>query len=174
MLLKIKKSVLTYGMLFSFCLCMVCVYTPIQANETIKYHESDMIQINMTENRVYEEDSGVVILEEEPVPLAKSVKGWSLINAICCVSVIFLAVILMFVKETEYTMMSKKRMCAKGLSWIAALDAILILVLTQDMSLPMQMSDQWTSPMILILVAQIIILCIGIKADGHTRQTLSK
>ena len=56
-------------------------------------------------------------------------------------------------EETEI----KRKGLIRLLSLIPAIAAIIIFILTEDMTLPMQLVDKWTLLMVVILIIQIIV-----------------
>ncbi|MBQ6621407.1 MAG: Cna B-type domain-containing protein [Mogibacterium sp.] len=112
-------------------------------------------------------DGPVTITDPEP-PLASGF--WALINLICAVVTAILSVILLIgyftgrkkdEESEEDAEEEEDQLKRKGLlrlaSLIPAIAGIVTFILTEDMSLPMQLVDRWTIVMVIILAVQVLV-----------------
>ena len=104
---------------------------------------------------------------EEPVPLAEpNIGNWALLNLICAMFSSIIAIILLFIKkkidneEEEYTDEEQKDIRGirrfKIYSILVGLISIVAFILTENMSLPMILIDQWTILMAILLIVNIV------------------
>ena len=129
--------------------------------------------------------SGGEIIEDETVPLAPGAEGrgrdhWALVNLICAVVTVVTAVgmvVTYFRKkdddddgnggetaaegsglpQDEEEKDEQKRRKSKFLGLIPGVGSVIAFLLTEDMRLPMQLTDKWTVLMIIIAVVGIIL-----------------
>lgn len=102
---------------------------------------------------------------DDPAPLANT-GFWALINLICAIITAILCLIMLIRyfgkrreedEETGEETEIKRKGLIRLLSLIPAIAAIIIFILTEDMTLPMQLVDKWTLLMVVILIIQIIV-----------------
>ena len=102
---------------------------------------------------------------DEPAPKAITAY-WALINLICAILTALLSIIMLIRfftrrKEEDEETGEEEKVQRKGAlriaSIIPAIGAIIAFILTEDMSLPMQMVDKWTVLMIIILAIQVLV-----------------
>ena len=102
---------------------------------------------------------------DEPAPKAVTAY-WALINLICAILTAILSIIMLIRfftrrKEENEETGEEEKVQRKGAlriaSIIPAIGAIIAFILTEDMSLPMQMVDKWTILMIIILAIQVLV-----------------
>ena len=102
---------------------------------------------------------------DEPAPMANT-GFWALINLICAIITAILCLIMLIRyfgkrreedEETGEETEIKRKGLIRLLSLIPAIAAIIIFILTEDMTLPMQLVDKWTLLMVVILIIQIIV-----------------
>jgi transaldolase len=78
-----------------------------------------------------------------------------------------------YAKEGTYTQSTRrrKRIGVRIVSIIAAIAAIIVFVLTEDMRLPMQMVDMWTILHAVILIVQLVLTAFATrkKSDDDTK-----
>jgi len=125
-------------------------------------------------------DGGVVNIEENETPLSEGMSGasWALINLLCTLfSVLSSLVLLVFTrkKREEYYDMEdnntdiylkekkKMRMATKVIALIDAVVALVVFILTEDMTLPMALVDKWTILMIVFALVSVVSLVMGYK-----------
>lgn len=153
--MRIKKSIITIALLMG----LVCVQGDLISALEVPNEERIVLQ---QESETTDTTSDTVEVEEEPIPRGRFASGWSLMNVLCCIITILLSVVLLVSKsDKEPFAKEDKKLWAKGFSVIAALDAVVVFIFTQDMTLPMRISDKWTVSMVLIVFAQMVILGIG-------------
>ncbi len=99
---------------------------------------------------------------------------WALINLICAILTALLSLIMLIRyfgkrreedEETGEVTEIKRRGGVKLASIIPAIGAIIAFILTEDMSLPMQMVDKWTLLMVVILAIQVLIAFFSRKKE---------
>ena len=101
---------------------------------------------------------------DEPTPQAVPEGSWALINLIATILSCICALALIFVRkdteDDEPTDEEKKDMRGmigtKVASIIIGIVSIIIFIFTEDMTLPMVLTDKWTILMILLLIVEII------------------
>ena len=128
------------------------------------------------------EPPATVIVDPEP-PLAAG--AWALINLICAILTALGAIIALFRRkeeededededqnaykaedeEEEDDNRGKKMLAAKAAGVLAGVAAPITFFLTEDMSLPMQLTDKWTLLMAVILAVQIVAAVFNKKAS---------
>lgn len=99
-----------------------------------------------------------------PTPKAEPEGSWALINLIAIILACICALVLLFVrKDTENdepTDEEKKDMrkilATKIASILVGIISVIAFILTEDMSLPMVLTDKWTFLMILLLIIEIV------------------
>ena len=123
-----------------------------------------------------------VDIPDEGTPLAAG--AWALINLICAAVTTLGAIVALFRKkededededeqnkpktddeEDEDDNRGKKMLAAKIAGAVAGVAGPVAFILTEDMSLPMQMIDKWTLLMVVILAAQIVAAIFNKKAS---------
>ena len=104
---------------------------------------------------------------DEPAPLAAPENPWALINLLCAALATVGAGVALFRKkeeededdepdpEDEDDNRGRNMAIAKGLGAAAAVASIVTFILTEDMSGPMQMVDQWTLLMAALFAGQV-------------------
>lgn len=99
-----------------------------------------------------------------PTPKAEPEGSWALINLIATIFACICALILLFVrkdtKNNEPTDEEKKDMrkilATKIASILVSIISVIAFILTEDVSLPMVLTDKWTFLMILLLIIEIV------------------
>ena len=122
-----------------------------------------------------------VEIEEPETPLAGG--AWALVNLICAVVTALGAIVALFRKkeeddededeqnkpktdeEDEEDNRGKKMLASKIAGAVAGVAGPVAFILTEDMTLPMQMVDKWTLLMVVILAAQIVAAVFNKKAS---------
>lgn len=103
-------------------------------------------------------------IDPAPTPKAEPEGSWALINLIAAILSCICALVLLFVRkdteDNEPTDDEKKDMRKMVLTKIASaiigIGSIIIFILTENMSLPMVLTDKWTFLMILLLIIEIV------------------
>jgi uncharacterized membrane protein YhaH (DUF805 family) len=103
-------------------------------------------------------------IEDQKTPLDKTQDKWALLNLILMILTVLLCLWMAAGtlrrnqdadrNEDEKTVKRKKIL--KLLSLIPAIAAVIAFILTEDMTLPMQMTDKWTILMLIIFIVQAI------------------
>jgi hypothetical protein len=119
-------------------------------------------------------ETNVVEIDSPTIPLADvpetTTSGWALINLVLCV----LTAIMMLVKvipaiRNSYVGRRKSRLA----TFIPAIVAVTMFILTQDLSQTMRMVDMWTLWMAVIAVVQLFVFVFGAKLLREDEQTAS-
>jgi len=138
------------------------IITPVIAEQ----NEPEPAPTASTDPTPVEEE--IEILEPE-VPLAMPQRGtWALINLIMTIGsvIIALGMLITFIfkktyedDEEEYSEEEDegKHKLTKVLGLLPAVLAVMMFILTEDMSLPMVLVDKWTIPMVLIFVISVVL-----------------
>lgn len=127
-----------------------------------------------------EEEKDTVVVEKQDTPKAKGDTGsWALLNLIATILTAVVAIILMLAKhkkedkedknyaEGKVTVQSTRRRWTKVVSVLVSIIAIVLFILTEDMSLPMAIVDKWTILMVVIFLVQVVIFFVGRKWRDH-------
>ncbi|MDM8204475.1 hypothetical protein QUW03_08890, partial [Faecalicoccus acidiformans] len=118
-------------------------------------------------------------VDEGKTPLAK-IDVWALINLIAAIITVLLGLILLLSKRhknddeedeeerqariergEEKEQEQKRGWICKVLGVLVAIGSVVLFILTEDMSLPMAMTDEWTIWMIIIAVVELVLLLVG-------------
>ena len=102
------------------------------------------------------------IKNTNPPKTIQEVNSWALINLIATILTIILSLILLIMyfinkRKEDDEIQIKNKPIKRMISIIVAIVTAIIFLITEDMSLPMVLIDQWTLLMIVLLVIQIII-----------------
>ena len=114
-------------------------------------------------------NSGELITDPEP-PLADN-RYWALLNLILMAITALLGAALLaryFFGGNNSEEEETKRNNGKLFGLIPGIGSVIAFILTEDISLPMQMVDKWTIPMALILAVQIGVAAFSRKRDKRT------
>lgn len=131
--------------------------------EDFSYIETPSI---VTSETTLETEETPTTINEEETPLTTTEGNWALINLIAAICSVIIALILLFIKkkkeneEEKYTDEEKNDILLmriiKILSIIFAIISIILFILTEDMTLPMELTDKWTFIMLILFVIEII------------------
>ncbi len=117
-------------------------------------------------------------INDEPAPRAAA-GFWALINLICAILTALLSLIMLIRyfgkrreedEETGEVTEIKRKGGVKLASIIPAIGAIVAFILTEDMTLPMQMVDKWTVLMVVILAIQALVAFFSRKKEEEEDQ----
>ena len=106
---------------------------------------------------VSEPSVGSAVIADPETPLSDS-RYWALLNLILMAITAILGAALLvryFFRRDDGEDEDTNRNGGKLLGLIPGIGSIILFILTEDMSLPMQITDKWTIPMALILAVQI-------------------
>ncbi len=148
---------------------------PIVRNDTTVRNDE---VITIPDNETPLADAPIDTITDEEVPLAKGFDNgeWSLMNLICTLVTVLLAIMMFITKnkkdEDQY---SQHVMLGRVLTAIIAVGSVLLFIYTEDMRLAMTMFDKWTFAMAIILLAQIVVMLITrrTKKDKSNYETLN-
>lgn len=120
---------------------------------------------NTTDNQnITDEDIPVSSqIDENQLPLAGTVDHWALVNLICAILAVIIAIINLLWKhqsEDENSVTTRSRWI-KISGAIVAVVSVVVFVMTENMSLAMTIVDQWTILMVILAVLNIVILVIN-------------
>ena len=118
-------------------------------------------------------------VDEGKTPLAK-IDAWALINLIAAIITVLFGLILLLSKRhknddeedeeerqariergEEKEQEQKRGWICKVLGVLVAIGSVVLFILTEDMSLPMAMTDEWTIWMVIIAVVELVLLLVG-------------
>ena len=118
-------------------------------------------------------------VDDGKTPLAK-IDVWALINLIAAIITVLLGLILLLSKRhknddeedeeerqariergEEKEQEQKRGWICKVLGVLVAIGSVVLFILTEDMSLPMAMTDEWTIWMVIIAVVELVLLLVG-------------
>ena len=118
-------------------------------------------------------------VDEGKTPLAK-IDVWALINLIAAIITVLFGLILLLSKRhknddeedeeerqariergEEKEQEQKRGWICKVLGVLVAIGSVVLFILTEDMSLPMAMTDEWTIWMVIIAVVELVLLLVG-------------
>lgn len=103
---------------------------------------------------------------DDPKPPLTANAYWALINLLCAIATALLSIIMIIryfgrTKEEDEQVGDEVDVQRKGklriASIIPAIGAIIAFILTEDMTLPMEMVDKWTVMMVVILAIQVLV-----------------
>ncbi|WP_294464355.1 MucBP domain-containing protein [uncultured Anaerofustis sp.] len=129
------------------------------------------------------DNGGTVNIPDDKIPLAEGNSSWALINLLCTIfSVLSGLMLLIFARKKkeeyyaeeyyeaeyadadEYLQENKKRrFFTKILAAIDGVIALIVFILTEDMSLPMALIDKWTIFMVVFALISSVTLLMGYK-----------
>lgn len=147
---------------------VMTVNTPAAVNgtsEMIEDEEAPLAAAQKTET----------ITDEETAKAAPK-SAWALINLIAAIitAVIAAATVILGLRKREDDEDDEKeadrtsrRPVVRGLGVITAIVSVIAFILTEDMSLPMELTDQWTLMMVIILAVEAVL---GIASKKTTRE----
>lgn len=129
-----------------------------------------------------EENKGTEIIQEEQVPLvASDPNKWALLNLIILIVIIIIFLFILFAKpkkeeeeeKREYYNYEKQEEEDKKdfkrfklLSLLVSVVSVIFFILTEDMTLPIQLIDKWTIIMVIFLIDQILLELIILRIKG--------
>ena len=111
-------------------------------------------------------------LDDANTPQGNANGAWALINLIATILTALLSILMIgtyFInrkdedEQEDETETKKKRMAMRIMGLVPAIAAIITFILTEDMTLPMQMIDKFTILMILILAVEAAVAIIAKK-----------
>ncbi len=119
------------------------------------------------------EEAGLAAIEDGAAPMAApaAAKHWALLNLICAILAVLAAAAALLAslrrnkeqdEEEEQDNAGRNRV-SKLFSLIPAAASVILFILTEDMRTAMQLTDVWTIPMIIILLAGILLAVSGRK-----------
>ena len=152
---------------------MTTVNAPVQNNGTATFEDGEAPLAAATETEE---------ITDGQTAKAAPATAWALINLIAAIITVVIAAIVSILglkkkdededeeKEADRT---NRKPLVRGLGVITAIVSVIAFILTEDMSLPMQLTDQWTLMMVIILAVEAVL---GIAArkttrDGEEKQT---
>ena len=119
------------------------------------------------------EGKGTVINEHD-VPMAASNGFWALINLIAAALTVILgacmAVFGLRRNDEDSDSKADRRIGARIFGIAAAIASVIAFILTEDMTLTMQMADEWTFLMIAILAVEVLIAAVSRKSKDENEE----
>ena len=128
--------------------------------------------------------SSKAIITDEPIPLIKAPIGkWALINLVCTILTALISIIMLIRKliprrkkeeeneEEKKTTKKKIKLLPTLFGILVAIASIFIFLITEDMTLPMQLIDKYTLLMAILLIVNLIMLLVQSKKKEKTKET---
>ena len=133
---------------------------------------------HVDENETPLTNGDVEVIKENVTPKAKGTEAnWAIMNFICMIITVLLAILLLLSKskneeklendktysydEQEDYQEEKRSLFIRSLALLLAIISIIVFFLTEDMSLPMVIIDNWTIYMLCFVIVQLIVFILG-------------
>lgn len=133
---------------------------------------------HVDENETPLTNGDVEVIKENVTPKAKCTEAnWAIMNFICMIISVLLAILLLLSKskneeklendktysydEEEDYQEEKRSLFIRSLALLLAIISIIVFFLTEDMSLPMVIIDNWTIYMLCFAIVQLIVFILG-------------
>ena len=133
---------------------------------------------HVDENETPLTNGDVEVIKEHVTPKAKGTEAnWAIMNFICMIITVLLAILLLLSKskneeklendktysydEQEDYQEEKRSLFIRSLALLLAIISIIVFFLTEDMSLPMVIIDNWTIYMLCFAIVQLIVFILG-------------
>ncbi len=133
---------------------------------------------HVDENETPLTNGDVEVIKEHVTPKAKGTEAnWAIMNFICMIITVLLAILLLLSKskneeklendktysydEEEDYQEEKRSLFIRSLALLLAIISIIVFFLTEDMSLPMVIIDNWTIYMLCFAIVQLIVFILG-------------
>ena len=100
-------------------------------------------------------------VDDEKTPLSKGEKGWAIANLIAFAATVLLGVLALFRKQTSDEDQSRRSVWPKVGGIALAVASGVMFFMTQNFSLPMQLTDSWTVWMLILAVVEIVVFAVG-------------
>ncbi|WP_297238655.1 immunoglobulin-like domain-containing protein, partial [uncultured Faecalicoccus sp.] len=100
-------------------------------------------------------------VDDEKTPLSKGEKGWAIANLIAFAATVLLGVLSLFRKQTSDDDQSRRSVWPKVGGIALAVASGVMFFMTQNFSLPMQLTDSWTVWMLILAVVEIVVFAVG-------------
>ena len=100
-------------------------------------------------------------VDDEKTPLSKGEKGWAIANLIAFAATVLLGVLALFRKQTSDDDQSRRSVWPKVGGIALAVASGVMFFMTQNFSLPMQLTDSWTVWMLILAVVEIVVFAVG-------------
>ena len=126
-----------------------------------------------------------VQIDDPQVPMANAGSGsWALVNLISTVLTVLFGIVILLGKlkkqeeaeNEEEVNELKRRKWTKVIGVILAIVSVIVFFVTEDMSMPMVMTDKWTLLMVVMAVINLVVLAVGrkFKQDDDKDQGLQR
>ena len=128
------------------------------------------------QNDTEQEEPVQIIDQQTPKSHGTTDKQWALLNLIAVMLSLILAIALLLLKRNNEDEDMRIRRWTKIVAIIIAVISVVIFVVTENIFLPMKLTDQYTMLMLGLSLIQIVMTVIGTKYknNGKTRQTVIK
>lgn len=118
------------------------------------------------------------VIEDNTTPLSVMSGHWALINLIITIlSIIFTIILVIFCiyektdkdKPKEERKITKRCIFSKIINLLFSIILIVLFILTQDMSLPMELTDEFTIITLIIFILQLIVF-VAVETIGEKKE----
>ena len=157
-----------------------------QTEESVIEYNQQVDEYNNTIDEQYNkeiEDNIVTqqneeVIEDNTTPLSVMSGHWALINLIITIlSIIFTIILVIFCirektdkdKPKEERKITKRCIFSKIINLLFSIILIVLFILTQDMSLPMELTDEFTIITLIIFILQLIVF-VAIETIGEKKE----
>lgn len=110
-------------------------------------------------------------ISDGSVAMAGTEGAWALINLIAAIATVLIAAIAAILglkkKDEDENEKTNRKVLVRGLGVVTAIVSVIAFILTEDMSLPMQLTDGWTMMMVIILAVEALL---GIASKKTTSE----
>jgi len=125
------------------------------------------------------------IIDPTPTPLAGA--AWALVNLICAIITVIIALMLVIgiigkrrekqsdeqdgTDDEQSERRIKRHVWSRLASVVVGIVAVVVFILTEDMTLPMALVDRWTLLMVVILLVQVVVAILSRKTKSDDRRS---
>ena len=176
---KFAALVLAFLMVFQYTAAGLSVYAWAEdGGEAVQEEKVEKAEEKANEEAAKEAPEPEIV-DPEPAPAAVNEGFWALINLICAIVSVLLSLFILLrylgkgkknvdddkddakAQDTDAEEQKQQKIKKKGLlrimDIIPAVVSVITFILTEDMSQPMQLVDQWTLLMVVILLVDVVL-----------------
>ena len=131
------------------------------AQQTASAVQQEEISDELMPLAVSDANSSETLVAENNVPMADAEGFWALINLIAAALTVIMGALFLA---------ANRRIRAKVFGIVAAITSAIIFILTEDMTLTMQLTDRWTVLMVAILAVEVLIMATARKPEDEEEE----